>query len=49
MLMLTELPGMVIVFEPFFQFEYRESYTVTCMVMPELRGITIVYATGYST
>ena len=27
MLMLTELPGMVTVFEPFFQFEYSESYT----------------------
>ena len=27
MLMLTELPGMVTVFEPFFQFEFSESYT----------------------
>ena len=35
MLMLTELPGMVTVFEQFFHL----------MVVPELRGITTVYAT----
>ena len=47
MLMLTELPGMVIVFGRFFQLELKVTLT-TCMVMPELRGITTVYATGYS-
>ena len=45
-LMLIELPGMVTVFERFFQLEYSESYA--CNMMPELRGITTVYATGYS-
>ena len=45
-LMLTELPGMVTVFERFFQLEYSESYT--CNMVPELRGITTVYATGCS-
>ena len=40
MLMLRELSEMVTVFEQFFQLEYCESYT--CMVMPELRGITTV-------
>ena len=45
-LMLTELPGTVTVFERFLQLEYSESYT--CYTMPELRGITTVYATGYS-
>ena len=43
MLMLTELLEMVTVFERFFQLEYSES--CTCMVMPELRGITTLYAT----
>ena len=48
MLMLTELPGIVAMFERFFQLEYSESYTCnfTWMMMPELRGITTVYATG---
>ena len=45
-LMLTELPGTVTVFERFLLLEYSESYT--CNMMPELRGITTVYATGYS-
>ena len=45
-LMLTELPGMVTVFERFFQLENSESYT--CNMMPELKGITTVYATGCS-
>ena len=45
-LMVTELPGTVTVFERFLQLEYSESYT--CNMMPELRGITTVYATGYS-
>ena len=43
MLMLTELPGMVIVFDGFFQLEYRESYT--CNMHGDAR---IVHATGYS-
>ena len=47
MLMLAELPGMVIVFGRFFQLELKVTLA-TCMVMPELRGITTVYATGYS-
>ena len=48
MLMLTELPGMVTMFERVFLLEYSESYTCNfkCMMMPELRGITTVYATG---
>ena len=46
MLMLTELSGMVTMFERFLQLEHSESYTVTCMMMPELRGITTVYAAG---
>ena len=43
MLMLKELPGMVTVFERFFQLEYSESYSCNKHVMPELRGITTVY------
>ena len=40
-LMLTELPGMVTVFERFFQLEYRVRVILaTRMMMPELRGIT---------
>ena len=48
--MLTELPGMLRVFERLFQLEYSESYTCNIhgQVMPELRSITTVYATGYS-
>ena len=47
MLMLTELPGMVTVFEQFFHLEYSTVTVilVTSMVIPELRGITTVYAT----
>ena len=45
-LMLTELPGMVIVFEQFFHVEYSDSCTCNkSMVIPELRGITTVYTT----
>ena len=47
MLMLTELPGMVTVFEQFFHLEYSTVTVilVTSMVIPELRGVTTVYAT----
>ena len=51
MLMLTELSGMVTVFEHFFHLEYSDSYIcnihgdVTSMVIPELRCITTVYVT----
>ena len=45
-LMLTELPGMVIVFEQiFFTLNMVTVILVTSMVIPELRGITTVYAT----
>ena len=42
MLMLTELPEMVTVFERFFQLDTVKVILVTCTVMPELRGITTV-------
>ena len=45
MLMLTELPGMVTVFEQFFHLKYSDSYTCNIQVIPELRGITTVYVT----
>ena len=50
MLMLRSLPGMVTVFEQFFNLEYTVTVVlVTSMVIPELRGITTLYATqGYS-
>ena len=47
MLMLKELPGMVTVFERFFQLEYSESYSCNKHVMPELRGITILYTVKF--
>ena len=40
--MLTELPGM------FSSWSTEQVILVTWIVMPELRGITTVYATGYS-
>ena len=46
LLMLRSLPGMVTVFEQCFHLEYSDSYT--CNIhsdLPELRGITTVYAT----
>ena len=48
MLMLTELPGMVTVFERFFHLEYSESYTCNMYDDARFEGITTVYATGYS-
>ena len=48
MLMLTELPGMVTVFERFFHLEYSESYTCNMYGDTRFEGITTVYATGYS-
>ena len=48
MLMLTELPGMVTVFERSSSLNTMKVTLVTYMVMPESRGITTVYATGYS-
>ena len=47
MSMLTELPGMVTVFEQFFHLEYSTVTVilVTSMVIAELRSITTVYAT----
>ena len=48
LLMLTVLPGMLIVFERFSSLNIVKVLLVTCMVMPQLRGITTVYATGYS-
>ena len=48
MLMLTELPGMVTVFERFFHLEYSESYTCNMYGDARFEGITTVYATGYS-
>ena len=44
MLMLTELPGMVTVFERFFHLEYSESYTCNMYGDARFEGI----ATGYS-
>ena len=41
-LMLTEFPGVVIAFERFFSLKTVKVILVTCMVMPELRGITTV-------
>ena len=41
-LMLTKLPEMVTVFARFFQLNAVKFVLVTCMVMPELRGITTV-------
>ena len=38
MLMLTELPGMVIVFEHFFRLEYGESYTCNIHGDPRIEG-----------
>ena len=46
--MLTELPGMVTVFERFFHLEYSESYTCNMYGDARFEGITTVYATGYS-
>ena len=45
MLMLTELPGTVTVFEQFSTLNTVTVILVTSMVIPELRGITTVYAT----
>ena len=42
MLMLTELPEMRTVFEQFSSLNTVKVIFVTCMVMPELRGITTV-------
>ena len=47
MLMLTELPGMVTVFERFSSLNTVKVILLTCMVMQELMGMTTVYATGY--
>ena len=47
-LMLTEFPGVVTAFERFFSLKTVKVILVTCMVMPELRGITTIYATGNS-
>ena len=38
MLMLTELPGMVIVFEQFFHLEYGDSYTCNIHGDPRIEG-----------
>ena len=46
MLMLTELPGMVTVFERFFHLEYSESYTCNMYGDARIEDITTVYATG---
>ena len=42
MLMLTELPGMVTVFEQFFHLEYSDSYTCNIQGDPRIEGITTV-------
>ena len=42
----NKIPGMVTVFERFFNMNTLKVVFVTCMVMPKLRGITAVYATG---
>ena len=48
MLMLTAFPGVVTAFERFFSLKTVKVILATCMVMPELRGITTIYATGNS-
>ena len=50
MLMLTELPGMVTVFEQFFHLEYSDSYTCNIHGDPRIEGYhyCLIPLTGYS-
>ena len=52
MLMLTELPRMVTVFEQFFHLEYEYSNSYSCNIHgdPRIEGVTLLYMplTGYS-
>ena len=48
MLMLTKLPEMVTCLSDFSSLNAVKVVLVTCMVMPELRGITTVYHLKHS-